>query len=93
MRGLLYLRVAFNFGADWAEDVCSLERVGLLPKGTLSAEFMLFAEYCQLALALVEILVTGVRARKEAEVTVLAHQKERDGNDVSEAKLLQQVQV
>ena len=68
MRSLLYFRIAANFGADWAEDVCSLERVGVLPKGTLSVEFMLFAEYCQLALALVEILVTGVRARKEREV-------------------------
>ena len=93
LRFLLYFRIAANFGADWAEDVCSLQRIGVLPDGTLSISFMLFAEYCQLALALVEILVTGVRARKEAEVTVLAHQKERDGNDVSEAKLLQQVQV
>ena len=68
MRFLLYFRIVANFGADWAEDVCSLERVSILPKGTLSHEFMLFAEYCQLALALVEILVTGVRARKEREV-------------------------
>merc|ERR1711924_448629 len=64
MRCLLYLRIAANFGADWAEDVCSLERIGLLPKGTLSIEFMLFAEYCQLVLALVEVFVTSVRARK-----------------------------
>ena len=68
MRALLYLRIAANFGADWAEDVCSLERVSILPAGTLSIEFLLFAEYCQLMLALVEILVTGVRARKEREI-------------------------
>ena len=85
MRGLLYLRVAFNFGADWAEDVCSLERVGLLPKGTLSAEFMLFAEYCQLALALVEIFVTSARAHKEKEVTQLA-----EDTGVAPPKLLSQ---
>ena len=63
--------IAANFGADWAEDVCSLERVGILPSlglGALSHEFLLFAEYCQFALALVEILVTGVRARKERQV-------------------------
>ena len=42
--------IAANFGADWAEDVCSLERVGILHSlklGTLSHEFLLFAEYCQ----------------------------------------------
>jgi len=90
MKFLLFFRVAANFGADWAEDVCSLERVGMLPAGTLSVEFMLFAEYCQLALALVEILVTGARARKEAEVTVLAHQKAKNGDDVSDEKLVKQ---
>jgi len=75
MRGLLYFRIAANFGADWAEDVCSLERVGILHSlklGTLSHEFLLFAEYCQFALALVEILVTGVRARKERQVVTMA---------------------
>jgi len=91
MKFLLFFRVAANFGADWAEDVCSLERVGLLPAGTLSVEFMLFAEYCQLALALVEIFVTGVRTQKELQLTVLAHQKAKSGVDtVSEAKLLTQ---
>ena len=69
MRALLYIRIAANFGADWAEDVCSLERIGFLSKGTLSVEFMLFAEFCQLALALVEIGVTSVKARKEQEKT------------------------
>jgi len=86
MRFLLYFRVAANFGADWAEDVCSLERVSVLPSGTLSVEFMLFAEYCQFALALVEILVTSVRAQKELEVTRLA---EASG-EVSESKLVTQ---
>jgi len=69
MRALLYIRVAANFGADWAEDVCSLERIGLLPKGTLSVEFMLFAEYCQLVLALVEVFVTSAKLRKDEEKT------------------------
>ena len=69
MRALLYVRLGANIGADWAEDVCSLERIGFLPKGTLSVEFMLFAEYCQLVLALVEIFVTSVRAHAEQLVT------------------------
>jgi len=90
MKFLLFFRVAANFGADWAEDVCSLERVGVLPAGTLSTGFMLFAEYCQLALALVEILVTGVRARKEAEVMDLARVKARDGDNVSDGHLTKQ---
>jgi len=70
MRGLLYLRVAANFGADWAEDVCSLERIGVLPKGTLSVEFMLFAEFCQLVLALVECYVTSAKAQQEQKKTL-----------------------
>jgi len=65
LRALLYLRVAANFGADWAEDVCSLERIGFLPAGTLSVEFMLFAEYCQLVLAMVEVYVTTARVRAQ----------------------------
>jgi hypothetical protein len=76
LRALLYLRVAANFGADWAEDVCSLERVGLLAKGTLSVEFMLFAEYCQLVLALVEIYVTTARVGDEARKTIKVEQDE-----------------
>ena len=74
MRACLYLRLFANIGADWAEDVCSLERIGFLPKGTLSVEFMLFAEYCQLVLALVEIFVTSVRARAEQQVTEATEQ-------------------
>jgi len=67
MRVLFYTRIGANFGADWAEDTCSLERIGVLPKGTLSVEFMLFAEYCQLVLALVEVVVTSAKLRKEEE--------------------------
>jgi len=72
MRILLYIRLGANIGADWAEDVCSLQRIGFLPKNTLSAEFMLCAEYCQLVLALVEICVTSVRVRAEQTVTEAA---------------------
>jgi len=52
---------------------------------------MLFAEYCQLVLALVEIFVTYVRARKELAVTVLAEASAGDAADrVSDSKLLAQ---
>jgi len=75
MRLLLYIRVAANLGADWAEDVCSLERIGFLPKGTLSVGFMLFAEYCQMALALIEMGLSAVMVRKQQQVSVLAEGK------------------
>ena len=51
---------------------CSLERMGFLPSGTLSVEFMLFAEYCQLVLAIVEVVVTKARETKEKHVFELA---------------------
>ena len=72
MRLFLWVRILANFGADWAEDVCSLERMGFLPAGTLSVEFMLFAEYCQLVLAVVEVVVTKARETKEKHVFDLA---------------------
>ena len=72
MRLFLWVRIGANFGADWAEDVCSLERMGFLPSGTLSVEFMLFAEYCQLVLAIVEVVVTKARESKEKNVYELA---------------------
>merc|ERR1711937_766827 len=72
IRLALFARFAANLGADWAEDVCSLERIGFLPAGTLSVGFMLFAEYCQLALALIEVGISTVMVRKQQEVTDLA---------------------
>ena len=48
---------------------------------------MLFAEFCQLALALVEIFVTTVRARKEGQVADLA---DAMSDDVAPPKLLAQ---
>ena len=72
MKLFLMVRIAANFGADWAEDVCSLERMGFLPSGTLSVEFLLFAEYCQLVLAIVEVVVTKARESKEKHVFDLA---------------------
>ena len=77
MKLFLWVRIGANFGADWAEDVCSLERMGFLPAGTLSVEFMLFAEYCQLVLAVVEVVVT--KARETKENTFLTWQEKRRG--------------
>lgn len=92
MRSLLYIRLVANVGADWAEDVCSLQRIGILPKSTLSVEFMLFAEYCQLVLAIVEICVTTVRVRKTQSVTeaaerVLVNKEEKKSLITQQRKL------
>ena len=65
MRTLLLLRGCANLAADWSEDICSLERIGLLPAGTLSVGFQLFAEYCQLKLALLEVSISAVLVGKQ----------------------------
>ena len=81
MRFLLYSRLVANLGADWAEDVCSLERIGVLPKGTLSVGFLLFAEYCQLVLALIEAFVTTASVRKLEQATEAAVAKATAAGD------------
>jgi len=65
MRALLYFEFWFNLGADLAEDLCSLERIGLLPKGTLGVEILLWAEYFQLILALVEVVITYIKVQRQ----------------------------
>ena len=47
------------------EDVCSLEKFGALKSGTLSDRFVLFAEYVQMALALVEVGVTYMKVQRQ----------------------------
>lgn len=86
MRLFLCVRIAANFGADWAEDACSLERMGFLPAGTLSPEFLLFAEYCQLILALVEVVVTKARERKEKHVYELARSLRADASNLKKLR-------
>lgn len=86
MRGLLVLRGLANICADWSEDVCSLERIGLLPPGTLSIEFALGAEYCQLALALVEVTIASVLVDKQRQLLSLVTDSANDPKGVSRAE-------
>ena len=78
MRALFFLRGCANLCADWSEDVCSLERIGLLPTGTISREFQLVAEYCQLALAFVEVSISAVMVSKQQQVATLVTEKSED---------------
>merc|ERR1712039_936113 len=68
---LLLLDVACNLAADISEDITSLEKVGILKKGTLPARTEYYSNWCQLVLAVVEIAVSYVkvgRAREKALV-------------------------
>jgi len=66
---LLMLDVACNLVADISEDITSLEKVGILRKGTLPKRTEYYSNWCQLVLAVVEIAVSNIkaqRARKKA---------------------------
>jgi len=67
LRMLLYLEFCTNVGADIAEDICSLERIGALPEGTLSPDLLHLAELFQFWLALIEVAVTAVKLHKQAQ--------------------------
>mmetsp|Transcript_26728 Transcript_26728/g.61559 ORF Transcript_26728/g.61559 Transcript_26728/m.61559 type:complete len:242 (-) Transcript_26728:29-754(-) len=69
VRGLLYADVACNLAADISEDVTSLEKLGIIRKGTLPARTELYSNYCQLVLAGIEIIVTWVKSRRQAQAT------------------------
>eukprot|EP00930_Biecheleria_cincta_P037047 TRINITY_DN25402_c0_g1_i1.p1 TRINITY_DN25402_c0_g1~~TRINITY_DN25402_c0_g1_i1.p1 ORF type:complete len:338 (-),score=62.77 TRINITY_DN25402_c0_g1_i1:108-1121(-) len=60
---LMVLSIVWNLVADLSEDICSLERLGFLTKGTLPVWAELNANRCQLVLALVEIALSFVRFR------------------------------
>jgi len=64
---LLYLDIACNVAADISEDVTSLEKLGVLRKGVLPARTEYYANWCQLALAVVEIVASYVKERRAAE--------------------------
>ncbi|CAK0802827.1 unnamed protein product, partial [Prorocentrum cordatum] len=49
------------------EDITSLEKVGVLRKGTLPARTEYYSNWCQLVLAVVEIAVSHVKARRARE--------------------------
>mmetsp|Transcript_150541 Transcript_150541/g.484024 ORF Transcript_150541/g.484024 Transcript_150541/m.484024 type:complete len:254 (-) Transcript_150541:96-857(-) len=64
---LLYLDVAANLVADVAEDITSLEKVGILKKGVLPKRTEYYSNWCQLVLAVVEIMVSRIKARRARE--------------------------
>eukprot|EP00931_Biecheleriopsis_adriatica_P069302 TRINITY_DN43168_c0_g1_i1.p1 TRINITY_DN43168_c0_g1~~TRINITY_DN43168_c0_g1_i1.p1 ORF type:complete len:244 (-),score=73.28 TRINITY_DN43168_c0_g1_i1:4-735(-) len=66
-RRLLLLDVACNVVADVSEDFTSLEKVGILKKGSLPKRTEYYSNWCQLVLAVVEIFVSKVKAQRAAE--------------------------
>lgn len=64
---LLLLDVVANLAADLSEDFTSLEKVGILRKGTLPKRTEYYANWCQLVLACVEICVAYVKASRARE--------------------------
>mmetsp|Transcript_65859 Transcript_65859/g.157406 ORF Transcript_65859/g.157406 Transcript_65859/m.157406 type:complete len:245 (+) Transcript_65859:112-846(+) len=68
-RNLLYADVACNLAADISEDITSLEKLGVLRKGSLPARTEYYSNWCQLVLAVVEIMVTAVKVRRQSEAT------------------------
>lgn len=66
-RSLLFLDVACNVVADVSEDFTSLEKLGFVRKGTLPKRTEYYSNWCQLALAVVEIFVHKVKADRAQE--------------------------
>ncbi|CAE7683596.1 unnamed protein product [Symbiodinium pilosum] len=66
-RSLLFLDVLANLVADISEDWTSLEKLGILRKGTLHPRTEYYANWCQLVLAVVEILVTKKKVDRAKE--------------------------
>ncbi|CAJ1334282.1 unnamed protein product [Effrenium voratum] len=64
---MLYLDVAANVVADVSEDWTSLEKVGILKKGSLHPRTEYYANWCQLVLAVVEVVVTKIKADRASE--------------------------
>jgi hypothetical protein len=53
-------------GADIAEDICSLEKIGFLSKGSIPTEILYLAELFQFVLALIEVAVTSFKFQRQA---------------------------
>eukprot|EP00927_Polykrikos_kofoidii_P052733 TRINITY_DN46675_c0_g1_i1.p1 TRINITY_DN46675_c0_g1~~TRINITY_DN46675_c0_g1_i1.p1 ORF type:complete len:250 (-),score=40.20 TRINITY_DN46675_c0_g1_i1:123-872(-) len=69
-RRFLLVDVACNVVADVSEDITSIEKLGVVPKGTLPKRMELYANWCQLVLAGVEMVVSLVKANRLREVSV-----------------------
>mmetsp|Transcript_5289 Transcript_5289/g.7441 ORF Transcript_5289/g.7441 Transcript_5289/m.7441 type:complete len:242 (-) Transcript_5289:124-849(-) len=68
----LYLDVVVNVVADVTEDVMTLEKVGFIKKGILPKRMEMITAWCQLKLAVVEIVVTHVKAKRAQDKASLA---------------------
>ncbi|CAE7245214.1 petJ [Symbiodinium natans] len=66
-RSLLFTDILANLVADISEDWTSLEKVGIVRKGTLHPRTEYYANWCQLVLAVVEIVVSKVKADRARE--------------------------
>lgn len=80
VQSLLLLDVACNVVADVSEDITSLEKVGILKKGTLPKRMEYYSNWCQLVLVVVEIVVSHVkysRAAKSTSDSLAAQRKTR----------------
>jgi len=80
---ILYLDIACNLAADISEDFTSLEKVGILRKGTLPKRTEYYSNWAQLVLAVVEIVASWVKAKRAREkssapdAAPATHQKKR----------------
>eukprot|EP00927_Polykrikos_kofoidii_P049325 TRINITY_DN4339_c0_g1_i1.p1 TRINITY_DN4339_c0_g1~~TRINITY_DN4339_c0_g1_i1.p1 ORF type:complete len:401 (-),score=66.48 TRINITY_DN4339_c0_g1_i1:349-1551(-) len=78
---LLCTSIVCNLVADVAEDICSLERVGVFEKGSLPSSAEYHANVCQLVLAMVEIVVSACKAwrlrRRTVDRETLSDQRKR----------------
>jgi len=81
LRNLMYVSFWANLGADIAEDICSLERMGALPKGSLPIRLLLLAELFQLVLAITEVFLTLGKMSRQKQPHDRGH-KHSDPSDV-----------
>eukprot|EP00397_Hematodinium_sp_SG-2012_P054534 GEMP01065839.1.p1 GENE.GEMP01065839.1~~GEMP01065839.1.p1 ORF type:complete len:228 (+),score=51.02 GEMP01065839.1:160-843(+) len=69
VRRLLCADIACNFVADIAEDITSLDKLGIIPKGMLPKRTEYYANWCQMVLAVAEIIVAHIKERRLAAKT------------------------
>lgn len=77
---LMVLSIFWNLVADLSEDICSLERLGFVTKGTFPVWAELNANRCQLVLASVEIALSLVRFRRFSRAAAAAAAQDGDSS-------------
>jgi hypothetical protein len=61
VRRLMFLDILSNLSADISEDITSVEKVGIIPKGILPKRWEYYANWCQMALVWVEIPMAFIK--------------------------------